>query len=555
MALPTIGEKVDVDFNALRHPDYDKMFLRWKMQWDFWRGGLNVLQPDYPATAIRYGLVVEDPVGVTGTEEDPETPRRISNYEWRTGRANSYIWKHPRETRNEYEERQARQDHYPLFQSIVNIFVSGILRTGATYAGPSVIEQPWVEYHENVDLCGTNFESFIRQALSIAVSMGRCHAITDRPSSGEGAMSRFEEESRGERAYSWLVNPLDLVDWQLDLQGRLSWARVREPDDSKESHRGPSEGALSPWWQYRIWYRDSWELWRTPRENSDPLMDPTGDNGVTWTRVAAGEHGIGEVPIATLYAGKDGRPSAWDTESPLSDVADADRKLLNRQSEMDELERAQAFALLAIPEAESGPSGGVDIGPFRAFTYPSEAGAPTYINPDQTILKGKQERIADTMHIIRQLAGAGRGRAEFSKEERSAASLSLESSEKQNLMAWWAGSTQEFDIAVHRHAAKWEGLESWPVASYDRTFDLRAISSQIQDLVQLSSVAVLRPAMSDLAKPVIARILREAGVSQDKVDEAIRLVEEEAAKLDAEEPAGPVVEFGAPPGGDNASSS
>jgi len=538
--LPRIGERVKVDFNALRNPDYNMMYLRWKMQWDFWRGGINVMSPDYPATDIRYGLSIVDEESGSGTQEDPETPRRISNYEWRTSRANSYLWKHPRETLNEYEERQVRQDHYPLFQSIVNIFVSGILRTGATYSGPDIYKPPWKNYQEDVDLCGTNFESFVRQALSIAIAMGRCHAITDRPSGGERSLTRFEEEWRGERAYSWLVTPLDLVDWELDLQGRLIWARVRERDNSKDSWRRPTADPLDQWYQYRIWHRNYWELFRTRRPSDDPaaVSDPADDE--TWERVAAGWHGIEEVPIATLYAGKDGRPTAWDTESPLSDVADADRKMLNRQSEMDELERAQAFALLAIPEAESGPSGGIDIGPFRAFTYPSEAGAPSYINPDQNILKGKQERMGDTMNIVRQLAGAGRGRAEFSKEERSARALTLESSEKQNRMAWWAGSTQEFDITVHRHAAKWEGLKEWPEASYDRTFDLRAISSQIQDLVQLSSVEVLQPALAELAKPVIARILREAGVSQERVDEAIRLVEEEAAKL---EEVGPIDEI------------
>ena len=133
--LPPIGQRIDVDFNELRHPDYERMYTRWKMQWDFWRGGLCVMSPDYPATAVRYGVQTTTDDSAGG--EAAEIPRRGSGYEWRTTRTNSYLWKHPRETMNEYQERQARQDHYPLFQSITNIFVSGILRTSATVPAPS----------------------------------------------------------------------------------------------------------------------------------------------------------------------------------------------------------------------------------------------------------------------------------------------------------------------------------------------------------------------------------------------------------------------------------
>lgn len=536
--LPPFPQEIDADLDALRHPDYDRMYRRWKMQWDFWRGGLHVLSPDWPATNITRARMIRAESPEEG--ERPEPERDGSRYEWFQSEEESYLWKHMRETDNEYEDRQARQDHLPLFQSIVNIFVSGILRAGARYDIEPSGGHPfrdsgkdlgqWRGYHEDVDQCGTGLASFIRQALSIAIAMGRCHAVTDRPNSGQ-AQSLLEEEQRGDRVYSWLVTPLDLVDWELDGLGKLIWARIREPDKSMDSWRRPTDDTLCVHFQYRVWHRNYWELYRLPREDADA----TTNEESKWTRVAAAWHNVGEVPISTLYAGKDGRPVAMNCESPLAGVCDADRKIHNRRSEMDELERAQAFAMLAIPEAESGPAGGVDLGPFRAFTYDSDAGAPSYISPDQAILAGKAQRIAEDLHVVRQLAGAGRGRAEFSKEERSASALSLESSEKQNLMAWWAGSTQEFDNALHRHAAKWDKRETWPKASYDRTFDLRSISSQIQDLVQLATVEVLKPVVAELGKPVVARILREAGVDDDVVDAAMKKIDEEAAQ----EPAPP----------------
>jgi hypothetical protein len=96
-------------------------------------------------------------------------------------------------------------------------------------------------------------------------------------------------------------------------------------------------------------------------------------------------------------------------------------------------------------------------------------------------------------------------------------------------MAIWAESTQEFDAAVHRHVSEWSGGNSWPVAAYDRVFDLRAISSQIQDIVQLSAVDELRPAIAPLGKPIINRILREAGVSDEVIDRTMAKIDERAA--------------------------
>ena len=72
--------------------------------------------------------------------------------------------------------------------------------------------------------------------------------------------SAAHADAAGKRAYAKLVTPLDLVDWSVDDVGRFLWAVIREDEpDTRMPGEEPEPEVKS---QYRVWYRDRWELWR-----------------------------------------------------------------------------------------------------------------------------------------------------------------------------------------------------------------------------------------------------------------------------------------------------
>jgi len=509
-----IGYQSKIDLDAVRHPEYLRLWRRWKMAFDFWRGGVHVLEPDWKATTIRWGERLSSGSDGLDSQDDME----LSNYRWHSAAVESYLWKHEREGKVEYNERGARSVHYPIFQPIVNILNAGILRQKPRRGADSEIE-PWRSYHADVDFTGTDIDALERQTLSLAIVFGRMHAITDRPAFSGIAESREEQMLRGERAYTTLYTPLDVVDWELDMFGRFVWVRIREDlDDWRRFDDESSE----PRNQYRVWHRGYWELYKEQKD---------GDKyNKKWILFDKGRHPVGEVPIATINVSKDGRPASMDCESPLASILDGDRDLFNRMSELDELERLQAWALLWIPVMDGTPMGPLDIGPNRALTGPSDAGSPSFLSPDQQILSGKWSRIAERVHLLRQSSGVGRGRAEYSKEERSADAIAMESIEKLNTMALWVSELEDFDKKIHSHVAAWEGAGDTPKSEFSRSFDIKGLSAQINEILQIASVQeVTSKARAAMVRPVVARMLKENGVAESEIQEVLNGIDEVSA--------------------------
>jgi len=525
------GPSSGPDFN-LTHPDYADLKDRWRMASDFWAGGRSVLQPGWKATIGHTATMVSgDDDSTTGKAVEPA--RKASRFEWASGRYDSYLWKHVREPLELYQERQARAVHLPVFQSVVNIYTAGILKSGASRGNPAVKVAPaWKNFWADVDLAGTNIDAFIRQALSLAQVFGRVHAITDKPHFDDKPDSLMHQQARGERPYCYLVSPLDLVDWELDATGRFVWVTIREVEPQP---REPGMPAPKTRYQYRVWTTTSWTLWRETK-------NARGEHA-EFIVAASGNHKVGEVPISTLWASRDSRAANMASESPLSDVLDMDREIFNRYSELDELERSQAFALLVLFAGDDGGQPGpMDIAPFSGLVVGAGAKAPQYIVVPPEVLVAKWTRIRDRLHTIRQLAGVSRGMSEISKEERSAEAITVESEDKRNQMAWWSGATEEFDHAIHRHVAKWDGQAEYPLAAYPRKFDLKGTTSQINDLVQLRATETLpREALQALSAPLVARILGEHGTDKEETLEVLKAVYDYEGP-DGDEPEDEIVE-------------
>lgn len=506
----------------VRHRDWSRMALRWRMAEAFNLGGIAVMEPDYAVGKIRYASLVSttNPTAINATTaaggQKASQPRAASDFTWRTAQTKSFLWKHEGESIEDYEERCSRLFNFPLFQAVINIFVAGVLRQQPLR--PDVGN--WQAFHEDVDLLGTNIDAFIRQALAGGLNYGRMHAITDRPSAAGPALSLEDETARGERGYACLFSPLDLVDWKLDERGQFDWL-VRREDAPDERKPGDLQAKLTD--QYRVWTREEWILYRKQEKENK-----TESGG--WVVAGRGTHALASqrrVPVATLWTTRDAH--RMSCESPLADILDINRDILNKLSELDETERTQTFAILAVPGRDGAAPGGIDLSPFRYMTYDAEQGAPVYVSPDSSLPTGKWQRIQDKLFVARQLAGVSRGRAEFSKEERSAEAITVESEDKRNQMAAWAGATEEFDREIHRQVAAWDNVAVWSRASYRRDFDFKGVAVQINELTQLRTTeAVDGQTMAKLARSIVEKIATEQGLPPEDLAKMLEAFDKES---------------------------
>lgn len=488
----------------------------WLEARDFYRAGRHVLEPGRVIEPGRVSYVPTDAVPADATAGGSSTERRSSLGRFVNITNESYLHAHPRESLESFRERRARATHYPLFRSVVDIYVSATLQTAPMRTHDGEHAHPvWSTYWKDVDLQGTSIDGFVRDALTWALVYGVVFAVTDKPRFANPAKNRQQQLDRGERAYSYLVSPLDVIDWKIDPKtGRFAWVNIREcaPDN-----RLPGQEQATPDYWVRSWRADGWTLYR-----------PEGRNG--WQVEDEGTHTLGEPPVSVLFARRGPNRLELDADSMLSGLVRGDRAALNYRSLLDEVMYNQAFASLWVPDDEGSAPGPIDIGVGIANGYNAQNGVPLLLSPEASLLMSIWQIQAEHINMLRQTYGVGRGKAEYSKEERSAAALQVESRHETTRVASLAECCEDFDTALHRHVSRWEGTEAPPPAEYSRDVSLRALSHQINDAFALKKLGVPWGAMREVIKPLVAEHMKEQGRTKESIEAAV------AALNDAPDP-------------------
>lgn len=517
-----------LDFSQV-HLDYQRMLKRWIMEYDFYRGGIHVLQPNQPVQTIGWWELDTTTAQSTrdsallGSSAQTALSNQVNRntFQWLTGEVNSYIFKHGREKKSQYYERSGRAYHIPVFRPMINILCSCVLKTGPERKLPE--EDFWEYFVENVDMNGTPMDPFIREQLTMANCFGRQHVIVDMPRAGDGIIrSLADQRDKMILPYLRPILPFDLINWSIDECGSFRWVVIREDE--------PDERAPGQMWQktnsqFRVWYPDRWELWRRNKINT---------NNIAYSLAAEGAHSAGCVPLATIYAHR-GNRTLFGCESPLADIVDIDRSIFNKLSLLDELLYKQTFSVFAIGRREGAPVPNIDLGPGKGLEYDQESGPPMFLSPDPNQPRVLWEIIKDLFAAARMASEIGRGQAEASKEARSAAAIGAEQGDRGNVMASLAESVEQFEEQVYRIAGRYMGTDETPDVVYSRQFDLRGLNAQIADMVQLQSMQIDARVLKYMAKPIVARMMKEAGSCDDDIELAMQYVDAQAMEKPREE--------------------
>ena len=502
----------DASLDSIRHPEFLAEINEWLRAWDFYRGGRHVIAPGRKITQVGRWVVsaaASDASISGGGSPDIERGRSRRLIYERQAFA-GYLASHVRESGEEYQDRVARAMHLPFFRSIVDVYVSAVLRTSPQ---SDTSGEPWTTYWADADLAGTTHDELMRQALTLALVQRKAFVVVDRPHFEGTRASRAEQIALGDRAYAYVLSATDLVDWRLDEFGRFIWAVIREDEpDARVPGEAPSELRN----QYRTWYRDRWEL--------------TDSDGEVTTQL----HPLGRVPIVPLFArrGHESRRTLA-SDGVLSDIVDVDCAIYNHLSLFHEQLFSQVFSQLAVPTAD-GEAPDLELGVQRVLGFSNEGGSqPLYLAPDPNILTAQLSSISQHISWGRQMATVGRGNAELSKEERSGAALQHEAGDKNNAVSSLVGAVERCDRGIHELVALWEGkpIESAPKRTYSRDVSLKALSAQIADATSLSKLAIPEKAMSELVIPILSRALREHGVGEAAIARAEGAIREAAEKV------------------------
>ena len=414
----------------IKHPTYTKMNARWDFLYRSYLGGID----------------------------------------YKTG---SYLRKYYGEEQAPYDAYAARLDVTPLdnhMKTTVDIYRSYLWRNHPSRTLGNLQANPFAQsFVADTDLDGQGIDSFMKTALDWAMVMGNVWINIDRPATTVN--SAADEIDLNIRAYANLYTPQMVPDWtytkQLNGSRVLTYLKVYELV-SDDLH------IIKEWYEDRVII-------------STVKVEPLTGDYDTILKQETVPNLLGRVPFISMSPQKNPQGTG---DSILGDVADTQRSIYNKLSELEQTIRMSGHPLL-VKTADTGAVAGAG----GIVTIPDDMDPglyPSLLQPQgsvESILKAIEhdvESIDKMTHLgaVRSVKGSGMS-GEALKTERQ-----LLNSKLSDL----ADIAEETEYKVWRLWMMWMEIAEPTVFSIDywRTFDTKDVSYELA-ILEKSLLTVTNP--------------------------------------------------------------
>jgi hypothetical protein len=328
-----------------RHAEWRTHQLRWRWLLDSFEGGEAYRQAIYGWDLT--GLPVRNLI--RHKREYPEP--REQNYNGVLGRPPGSDMA-AQATNDDYEMRRARTPVPMLLANAINRHLSKVFSQAPHRRGPEKL----LQWYENVDGANTQIRDWMRDVVGpLLMDLGQLDLIFERPfvePAKRGKIKTKADESAVglDTVVASFLLPENVVWWKLDKRGRYEQVLVCEPQEQA----GPS---------YRFWEPDKWTL-----------FDYDGN------KFDESDHPYGRPPIVRLFDRRGFR--AKNVGLPrYGEIAEIQREVYNRSSELVLSDSTQAHPLIQAPEDYCQSDVTVPMGPGWVLPKKknlSESGGASY---------------------------------------------------------------------------------------------------------------------------------------------------------------------------------
>ncbi len=225
------------------------------------------------------------------------------------------------------------------------------------------------EFIDDVDGAGTAMQEYVSQTSMKARLHGVCFTLIDNFNAL--AMPETVEQAITMRTYPYAIrkNAWEVVEAKTDDIGRLTEIWFSEP---------PRIDATGTHERARAWTAEYSVIMERNKSSEDEELRKWHE---AEPRIF---HGLGEIPVVCTYSTS--RATTHDVlpDPPLYDIARMNHLIYNKDSEIRDLERSQAFSILYL---QSDISGNVTLSSHNAILVPPGSTiTPGYISPDSANL-------------------------------------------------------------------------------------------------------------------------------------------------------------------------
>jgi len=444
---------------------------------------------------------------VKEAEDRHELYRRsyVGGDEYRDG---EYLIRHSKEQKSDFNRRVEEAVYTNYSAPIVDIMTSYLFRERPQRSFGTGLDKnkPLNMFLDDADARGRSFPTMMRELGKWSGVMGHMGVVVDKPIS-ESALTRADELNMGIRPYMTTYAPGDMINWGFVLEymgpPQLDFLVLREQELEEDTT------------VYRIWFRDSWELWLQPAPAKGSTMDKDPE------LLDEGEHPLGKIPFV-LIPNKDSFDEMSGV-SDLTDIAEINRYIYRLDSAAMEIIERTAFPFLEVPvDSITGPSN-KDVVVGTGNVLEREIGDATghrWLEPSHASLQRILDWRTQAVQDIREIAKMG---SASSTQKQGAASFSgvaldIKFQQLNAVLASKATVMEHAETAILTLAAEWEQETADVSVRYPRKFGIRDVSSDLDTAIRSKEI-IFSPAYDKLIqKSIASRSLSDLGYSQKDIE-------------------------------------
>lgn len=400
----------------------------------------------------------------------------------------------------------ALQNHV---KSIVHIYRSYLFRTSPTRTLSNTVALPDVtQFMTDVDLNGTDLNAFMKKIQDSLMVYGSMWMVVDRPA--YRTLTRAEELNLGIRAYVNAYVPGNVLDWEYtpSITGRQDLTFLKLIEHSGDEYD-----------QIVAWYPDTVERYWVEKKGYKQKIMSKGSIGAHESAYND-EIEYGKVLKAEEYANPLGyipafRCSTDDGHSQIADIADTQRQIYNRLSELEQSIRISGHPTL-VKTAETQASAGAGA----VITVPEDLPGdknPYLLQPSGSTIQNILTSIEMDVTAIDKMAHVAGMRGTVGSPM-SGVALQTEMQMLNSRLSDFSEILQEAEYKIWDLFFNWQNIQ--PDAEfqieYEKSFDIRDKHSDLELLRKANEFSTV-PALQKEIQKQVAKLLVDDEITLSQI--------------------------------------
>jgi hypothetical protein len=450
------------------------------------------------------------------------------------------LYRHERESENNFERRVAEAYSFGYSSSIVDLFNFYLFkRHPLRDLNPLNNDKQWKQFENDCNLYGDDWLVWLLESQRWSGVMGHCGVLVDK--SSQNFQTSDEELNAGVYPYVARYFPQNILDWEYkkDENNRPYLAYLKLLDNDG---------------QYRIWTTEYWSVYIIPDDesgNEATVVDiDTGEirgggGGQTTqnkeqmiTSIASGPNpfidpntGRGEIPFVWFYNIKSKqRPIGI---SDIKDVAYIDGAIIRNLSEGEEVISYGAFPMMRKPMVEAGQSVGNDLAGITGileFDPTMPESKPDWLEskvsqPIDAILRWIELKVNE---IYRTSNVGGLAATEIQSQARSGAALKSEFQLLNGKLVSKGANAEEAEKQIIRYWLMWQNKQDlfdkimieWP-----ESYDIEDLAQDLENTLTAKTIILSKTFSAQIQKKLARSMLKSADIKtleeiDNEIDEA-----------------------------------